>query len=54
MSDITLNLKRNTITVLKGLVSFALVWSHKTRKHSQLFTSTEELQVAETGHLLPC
>ena len=41
-------------TIWKGLISFVLGWSHGTRKHSQLITSNEELQIAQTGHLPSC
>ena len=36
------------------MILFVLGWSHGTRKHSQLITSNEELQIAHTGHLPPC
>ena len=41
-------------TIWKGLILFVLGWSHGTRKHSQLITSKEELQIAQTGHLPSC
>ena len=39
---------------LERIDLFVLGWSHGTRKHSQLITSKEELQIAQTDHLPSC